>query len=200
MKWFKELRGWLAWRPVLAEYGLEIRNGLCQSLMELRAENNKLRQDYAELDALLHEPGTLVEKLREGYPEIDWNHWGVKHLLMSIEDTIGLTNGIALEIGMPGTERHYEVQITRPKGKSLRQALEEQYQLIEGLLEIITRHYIGCHDHRKLTEITHFDLVFTTNERIILKRALQRLEDKKCFDEHHGSSSSSTTTDSASTS
>ena len=203
MKWLKEIRGWLAWRPILAESGLEIRQGLLRSLMDLRTENNQLRTENARLESIIEEPGSLVEMATEnGGIAAEWNHWGVKHLVHSLEETLGSApNGVAMEVGLRGTDRHYEVVISRKSGVSIYQRLGELEVTMKGLLDNLTRHYVGTYNqHDTLLTIPHFDVIFGVDERIAIKRAIQYLENCQCFNERHGSGSGSAAEKSASTS
>lgn len=161
-----------------------------------------------KLESIIDNPGQLI-KNEDG--SFEHKHWAASVLLQSLEDTLAdATNGVIIRFGYPGTARDYEVTISRVQGKCTTEVIQDHGQVIDGLLSVIN--HLASNDK----DIVHhpddllFKMIFRTDDRIAIKRALQILEDmKKCnassqasvnSHETAGSTSSYSVTDSASTS
>ena len=114
-------------------------------------------------------------------------------LVRLYENFVGDTNCcLCLGAVIPGEDWAYEILIGRTGLPSIGDKLSERIKLIEGLLGIIGGAVCGHEAGSAL-----FDLVFTVDQRIVIKRAKQLLEDVKACENR--STTATTTNGSGST-
>ena len=141
-----------------------------KSVSRLEHENDTLR-------GLLLGNGSFRDALAEADGTANWNHWAIKLLIGSFEESLcGAANGVAMNVGYPGTDRYYDVQIVRvgPGKPTMADRLAVRDELLEGLLVILGIHCTDLNDDNHL-----FKLLFNVDERIVIKRAKQIVEEAK---------------------
>ena len=142
---------------------------------ELEAENGRLEKLNEKLIAVIEHPERFQKMLEDAGGDTDWNHWAIKLLVYSVEQSMGngKHNAAAIEVGIPGTPSHFDVTVCRAGYPTVADKLAERNDVITGLLSAVGR--LVAHDEDDHT----FKLVFTLEEQAFIKQAKKLLEDSK---------------------
>ena len=84
----------------------------------------------------------------------------------------------------PNSASNYEVTVNRAGRPTIGERLHERAKLIEALLATIHRHICDIHDEGNF----FFNVAYTVDERIAIKRAKQLLEDVKACENRSATS------------